>query len=377
MNTLIPIFILSLLFAHLTEKTTVGVYGRGTRQPVQNQLFFFALLCTLAIPVGLRRMFNDTGAYIDNFNESLALWELLTSGELHVLANPAFQVYSSLLHDLTGNYHVFFMIAAFFVQYSFIRTIRRYADSFVIGIGLYICLGTYVFSMAAMKQTIAMAILMLAIPNLLDRSYVKYYFLVFVAFLFHTYAIAFAILPLFNVKPWKLRTIVLLVAVYIVMENFESVIGSFLDYANEQGKDVAEYEVFDNAQINVFRVAVYAVVPLLSLVFRSYLFRGKYAPCYNILIHMSIISFSFMLLGTISGANMFGRMANYFELGMVCSLVWIVRRAFNRQSARAVMLVAAGCFLFYFYYAYKITLDFDEHYRAVTIFQFIESLFAA
>lgn len=377
MNTLIPILILSLLFAHLTEKTTIGTYGKGIRQTAQNKVFFIALLLTLALPVGLRRMYNDTGAYINGFNGSLALLELLASDELHILTNPAFKIYTAIVHDLTSNYHMYFMIPAFFVQYAFITTIRRYSDSFTLGIGLYICLGTYVFSFAAMKQTIAMAFLMLGIPKLLDKKYIQYYLLVFVAFLFHTYAIAFAVLPLFTVKPWKMQTFILLFVVFVIMQNFESIIGSFLDYANEQGKDVAEYEVFDNAQINVFRVAVYAVVPLLSLVLRPYLFQGKYDSCYNVLVHMSIISFACMLLGTISGANMFGRMANYFELGMVCSLAWVINKAFTKQSAKLITIMAAGCFLFYFYYAYKITMDFDEHYRAISIFQFFQSLFTA
>ena len=376
MNTLIPILIFGLLFAHLTEKTTLGVYGDGTRQTTQNKLFFFALLCVLAFHAGLRTTYNDTGAYIRGFNESPTVFALLNAERMHILTNPAFKVYTAIVHDLTDNYHIYFLIPAFFVQYAFISTIRRYSASFTLGIGLYICLGTYVFSLAAMKQTLAMAILMLGIPKLQDKKYLQYYLLVFVAFLFHTYAIAFAVLPLLAVKPWKAHTFILLFVVFVIMQNFESIIGSFLDYANEQGKDVAEYEVFDNAQVNIFRVAVYAVVPLLSLCLRAHLFRDEYDSCYNVLIHMSIISFSFMLLGTVNGANMFGRMANYFEFGMICSLAWIVRRAFTRESARIITIVAVGCFLFYFYYAYKITLDFDEHYRAVTIVQFVQSLFA-
>ena len=115
---------------------------------------------------------------------------------------------------------------------------------------------------------------------------------------------------------------------------------------------------------------------LSALLLRRYLFYGDYPKQYNVLINMSIISCAFMSLGTVSGANMFGRMANYFEFGMICSLAWIIRRAFTRESARIITIVAVGCFLFYFYYAYKITLDFDEHYRAVTIVQFVQSLFA-
>jgi hypothetical protein len=362
-----------LLFAHLTEKTTNGIYGEEKRQTKQNKLFFAALVCTMALPVGLRRIYNDTGAYIDNFNKSMTLLELFASGKLHLLANPAFHIYESLIHDLTDNYHIFFLIHAFFVQYSFIHTIRRYADSFTLSIGLYICIGTYVISMAAMKQTLAMAFLMLALPKILKKKYLSYYFLVFIAFLFHTYAIVFAFLPLFTVRPWKMRTFILLAVVFVVIQNFEAVIGSFLDYANEQGKTVAEYEVFNDAQINIFRVAVYGVVPLMSLLLRPYLLCTNRDSHYYLLIHMSIISFMFMLMGTINGANMFGRMANYFELGTICSMMWILNKAYNKASVRFLTFVASGCFLFYFYYAYRIALDFDQHYRAISILEFFQS----
>lgn len=376
MKTLVPILILSLLFAYLTEKTTTGEYGRGIRQSHQNKLFFIILVILLTMPVGLRRIYNDTGMYISHFQDSMTLAQLLTSGELHILNNPLFNIYTAFMRSLTDNYHIYFMISALFVQYTYVSFIRKYSSSFTLGIGLYVCLGTYVFSFAAMKQTIAMAFLMLAIPKLLDKKYLQYFLLVIVAFLFHSYAIAFAVLPLFIVKPWSIRTFILLGIVFVTMLNFEPVIGSFLEYVNESGKMLSEYEVFDNAQVNIFRVAVYGVVPLMSLVLKPYLFKDNNDRKYNLMIHMSIISFAFMLLGTINGANMFGRMANYFEFGIICSISWTINKAFEKSSARAITVVAAFCFLIYFYYAYKIAMDFDAEYRAISLWEFIQSLLA-
>lgn len=373
MKTLLPIFLLSLFFAYMTERTTSGQYMKD-RQSFSNKLFYFLLLLTLTLPVGLRRIYNDTGAYIDNFLNSESLSELLASGNLHILANPAFNIYCSVMRDLTDNYHIFLMLPAILVQYAFVSTIRRYSANFTQGIGLYFCLGSYVLTMAAMKQTIATAIVLLALPSLMDGKTWKYCLLVFLAFLFHTYSIAFLILPLFTDKPWNLRTLLFLAGILIVINNFESVINSFLEYANESGKSVAEYEVFDNAQINLFRVMVYAVVPLMALLLYPYLFRGSYPKHYNVLINMSIISCAVMSLGTINGANMFGRMGNYFEVGIICSAGWIVKRAFESRSARYIGYIATGCFLFYFYYAYAVALDFDAEYRAVSVLDFLLTL---
>lgn len=373
MKTLLPIFLASLFFAYMTERTTTGQYAKDRQDP-NNRLFFFLLLLTLTLPVGLRRIYNDTTAYMLNFYEYPPLMELILSGELHIFSNPLFEIYCSLMHTLTENYHLFFLFPAIFVQYAFASTIRRYSSNFVLGIGLYFCLGTYVLTMAAMKQTIATAIVLMALPSLLEGKLGKYYLLILVAFLFHTYSIAFVILPLFMGRPWNIRTLLFLAGILFVMNNFVQVIGSFLEFANESGKSVAEYEVFDNARINTLRVLVYAVVPLMALLLNRHLFWGYYPRQFNVLINMSIISCAVMSLGTISGANMFGRMANYFEIGIICSLTWIIDRAFERSSAKLVHVIASCCFLFYFYYAYGVAMDFDAEYRAVTVWEFFRTL---
>ncbi len=372
MKTLLPILILSLLLAYKTEQTTVpDIDGKRARQTDTNKLYYWLLMLTLALPVGLRTMYNDTGTYINGFNNSPSILSLLSSGDLHLLRNPAFAICTAFIRSFTSNYHIYFMIFAFFVQCSFVSSIRRLSKHFTLSIGLYICLGTYVFSFAAMKQTIAMAILMLAVPHLFHRRYFRYYLLVFVAFLFHTYAIAFVILPLFWAKPWKLRTFVMLGVTAFVLLNFEAVLGSIIDYANESGKNLSEYEVFNNTQVHTFRVLVYATVPLLSFLLRPFLFGEEYDMRYSLLTHMSIFSFAFMLLGTISGANMFARMAFYFEFGTICALPWIVYKAFEKQSSQFVKAVACVCFLIYFVYAYQFASAFDDHYRAISLYKFL------
>jgi hypothetical protein len=363
-----------MLFAYLTEITTVGEYG-VRKQSTQNRFFYVMLLLTLILPVGLRRIYNDTGAYINNFLEAPTLSELFASGEVHLLENPAFDIYTSLVRAFTDNYSIYFLISASFVMICYAGTIRRYVKPFYMGIGLLFCLGTYVFSIAGMKQAIAMAILLLAIPSLLEKKYVKYFVIVLIAFLFHTYAIAFLILPLFIGKPWNWRTLVFILAIIIIMVNFESVIGSFLDFADESGKAISEYEVFDNAQVNILRVLVYAVVPIMSLFFQRYLFGNPNEKYYWLFISMSVISCSIMVLGTINGANMFARMAMYFEFGIICSLSWMIRKIFVPKSAKLVSFIASVCFLGYFMYANIVATPFDYHYRAVSLWDFVVSLF--
>lgn len=375
MSKILPIIIAAMVWAYYTQRTTVGKYGVEKRQPPMNRFLFFMLVLTMALPVMLRKFYNDTGAYITSFQEAVPLTELLESDELHILKNPLFYVYESLVRSFTDNYMIFFMFPAFFVQYSYLRFIRKHSSNFVIGVGLYVLLGAYTFSIAAMKQTIAMAILLYAVELLIDRKNVAYYALVFLAFLFHTYAIAFVILPLFTLKPWTGRAFLLLLAVYFVTQNFESVLQSFLEFANESGKDLSSSEIMGTAAINPIRIAVYAVTPVMAFFLRGHLFEDEKDREHNILVNMSIITVAIMSIGLISAANMFARMGQYFEFGMICSLPWMLKKAFDKESARFVGVIAIVCFVGYFCYANLVQIYFDDHYGRHTILEFIQSLF--
>ena len=377
MSKLIPILIGAFIWAWLTERTTEGKYSTGKYQTSQNRFFFFMLVLTLALPIALRRSYNDTGAYINGFTQAQTLPELLSSGKLHILGNPAFRVYEALIRSFTDNYTIFFLFPAFFVQYSYLRFIRRHSPGFLMGVAIYIFLGTFSFSIAAMKQTTAMAILLFAVDALIEKKHLRFYLLVFLAFLFHTYAISFLVLPLFTVKPWTPRTFLLIFAVFFFMQNFNSVIEGFLEFANESGKSISSEEIIGTAAINPIRVAVYAVVPLLALIFRRRLFNAESTDLeHNLLVNMSILTVAIMSIGLVNAANMFARMGQYFEFGLICSLPWILQKVFNRRSERLMVIITIACFFGYFCYANLIQIYFDDHFGRYTLIAFIQSLFS-
>ena len=72
---------------------------------------------------------------------------------------------------------------------------------------------------------------------------------------------------------------------------------------------------------------------------------------------------------------MFARMAMYFEFGIICSLSWMIRKIFVPKSAKLVSFIASVCFLGYFMYANIVATPFDYHYRAVSLWDFVVSLF--
>ena len=90
-------------------------------------------------------------------------------------------------------------------------------------------------------------------------------------------------------------------------------------------------------RVRSFKLEIYAIVPVTSLSFRKIL-EPQMARKHYIMLHMSIVSFMFMLMASIDGANMFGRMARYFEIGIIYMFPWIITHLFTKNSQRAVKI---------------------------------------
>lgn len=375
MFKLLAVFAAAMVLAYISEINTRAIIASGRHYSAGNDWALVALIIILSLFAGLRTNYNDTANYIGSFRSASTLAAFVGKAEnLNPLKNPLFLFYQSFLRTITDNPQIFVFSLALLDQILLIRFFKRYSDNFLFSIFLYFTLGTFVFSLAAMKQITAMAVLTLCFPYLEKKQWGRYYLVVLAAMLIHTYAMAFAVLPLFRTKPWGLFTFLFIAVIGVVMVNFETAITAFMEQANDLGKTLADYEVFSDAGINIFRLGVYAVPPLISLVFRRWVLREA-SGMDHVFIHMSIISLAFMSLGTQAGANMFGRMANYFEMATICCLPKMLKKTFDERSYRFVMRVACVCYLGFFVYANAIHGNFDGEYRSVSLFKFVASLF--
>lgn len=371
MIMLMTILIIVTGLSYLSQRQTMNYVKEDGRK--QWDIYLILLVVFLILFAGLRTSYNDTGNYIKGFQNSVNITAFLADKEnLNLMHNPLFYGFQSLIRTFTNNFTVFFMICAIIVNILNVRFIKRNVEAkdFAFCMFLYVTLGTLMLSIAAQKQILAMSILTIALNYLFDKKYIKYYLIVFLAGLIHTYAWLFFFLPLFAVKPWSIRTFLMLGITLIIMYSFQGVINSLLEVADQVGKNIPMEEVFDGNRMNIFRVGVYAVVPATALLFKRRINNGIDVK-YSIFIHMSIISLMFMLMGTQDGANMFGRSGNYFELGIICSLPWLVRQLFTRQSVTIILLIATMCFTGFYLYDNQ---GFEYLYRHKPLIQFIGEL---
>ncbi len=369
MQSLLILTIGSTTMAYLSQK----YYGNGIKKNGKVRWDIFLVLLTVGAVLfsGLRTEYNDTWAYRTSFQNAEPVSVFLANPKnREILRNPLFYFLESWIREQTDNYHIFLMLFAAFDVTVLIWFIRKYSGkNFPYAILYFFCIGTYMFGMGAIKQTTAMAIICVAVDKMLQKKWVAYYLLVFIAGLMHTYAFMFLLIPFIaDKKPWGWKIFLLCGLTFVVLMTFESTISKVLEFADQAGKTVASYEVFDGKQMNVFRVGVYGIVPLFSLAAYKLIVKQMDATK-SLFIDFSVISFMFMLLASMNGANMFGRLARYFVTYGVIVLPWIIDQVIAKNSAKWIKVLAS--FLFVAFYLYDIK-DYQRY--AISIFEFLESL---
>lgn len=343
----------------------------------KTDIFCVAIIVWLTLFNGLKTYFNDTGNYVMYFRDSATTLSehFATSNETGFADNPLYYITQLFCKRLIDNYHVWFLIVASFNTVVVIKFLKRYSVNFPMTIMIYHAIGTYLMYVAAMKQCIAIGVLLIAVPYLLQHKWIRYYLLVILAILFHTHAFLFLVVPLFLTKPWNKLTYMCIATVVFAMLTYDLTLGAFMEYAQSIGANVAEIEVFDNYTISPLRAAVYAIIPLITFVFKKRLLLNTNETT-NLFVNWSILSCLILSIGLVNGANLFARMTGYFELGIALVLPWLLHRLFDVKSRMLINVIALLCFTAYFVLDLKYAKGFIESsYISITLFDFIKTLF--
>ena len=340
-------------------------------------IFMIAVIVWMTCFSFLRTSYNDTGNYIYFWRNAKNVKDFIANGGLlDLTGNPLSLFWESFAHSYISNYHIYFLLPAILSSFAVVKLLKRYSINPAFSLLIFFSVGTYVMYMAAMKQCFAMFFLLLSIPYAEEKKYARFYVLVAIAILFHTHAFMFAILPLLFSKPWGKTTWIGLAAVIFAMATYDRTLGAFMNYAQSIGALVDEGELFDGHQINFLRIVVYWVPPLLALIFRRRLFKDS-TRSENLFVNMSIVSSMILTLGLVQAANLFARMAAYFEIATAIAIPWMTRKLFTKQSERFVIICAVALYFGYFLYDFAVSKNFGSDYSAISLWQFVLELFRA
>ena len=339
-----------------------------------SDIFITVIIAWMTCFSFLRTSYNDTYNYITMFRDAPSVSEYIAEKGIGLGGNRLSYIYEAMMHELTDNYHVYFFFPACLSSYAVVKFFKRYSVNPAFSLLIFFSVGTYIMYMAALKQCFAMFFLIMSIPYLENKKYGRFYLCVLIAMTFHTHAFMFLLVPFLCGKPWGKRIWILLGAAIFAMANYDSTLGAFMSFAESIGAFVADIEVFDGPAINMLRVMVYWIPPIIALVFKKRLFRDS-TRMENLFVNLSCVSAFILTIGLVEGANLYARMAAYFEIFTALALPWMIKKLFTKPSAKIVTGSATVLYFIYFYYEFAVSKSFDTEYSAITLWQFFAGLF--
>lgn len=315
--------------------------------------WFPVLLITavLTYVAATRSNFGDTNAYISGFRKTTASLSAIPAALAAGGKDKGFSVFTILVKCLVGDRHqIYFGIIAGFCMCCVSYVYQKHSCNYMMTMFLLLASGEYAqWTHNGMRQFIAVAMIFAATDLLLNKKYVPYYAIVLFASTFH--ASALIMIPMSMIvqgKPWNSRTVLFVVAVLVAVTSVDT-LTELITNLMESTQYAGEVDQFlKTTGTNVFRVLVFCIPPMMSLVFLRYLPGTD--PFLNLSINMSIASMGTYIVSMFTSGIFIGRIPIYFSLYNYALLPAIIERTFEKRSANLVYLMVMGCYAVYYYY---------------------------
>lgn len=359
----------ALLFAWAIEKTYVrSPHSLATRN--KDRLCCFLIFAALTIFVGLRTYYNDTSAYLAGYKNSLAFLAFWDSFHAELGENPGFTITQAWLKTSGVSSQGFLLFFAAVSVGCSIYFLKTYSTNFLLSLFLFFATNAYMIAAAAVKQSAAIALSLVASTFALKRKWILFAILIFLAATFHPYVLLYALVPILMFKPWTKGTYIMLAIFVIAGFALQSLLGSIVDITSMIGDSYSE-ESFIGEGINIFRVLVANVPLFLTWMYRRSLFRDS-SKAENLMVNLAILNGAIMFVGMFGTAIYFSRMASYFTIAQCVALPWILSKLpQNRKRFYTVMMVI--CYCGFFVYANVISQSFDANFSRITLFEYFRT----
>lgn len=339
----------------------------------KNKILVISLAIVMICFSGVRVTYNDTATYVRSYNELIVSNDIFSGISWALGDNPGFQVVNVILKWFGFSSQSFLMIYSIVTIGLYVWFVYKYSRFFAMSIFILLTGGLYLFSFAAIKQCVAIAISLLGIDQGLKKNWIKFVFWILIAATFHTYALMFLIVPFIMFKPWNIRTYILILAGGLSGIAFQSLLGKVLSVTSLLGENYEASALLEGEGVNIFRLAVVWAPIILSFLVRNQI-RESEDEASNLFLNLSIVNAMFMFVARFGTAFYITRLANYFSIFQVITIPWLLR-FFTKQSQICLMIIIYIGFSGFAYYAYGINRAFDVMYTSIPLWDYIRTLF--
>ncbi len=366
MRELVILMLITIALAWCADHVTIRpLNGQKMHRQLLPAIVIFILLAGF---VGLRKWYNDTETYRYAYEAMSVFPTYWKDVRLDLGSNFGFGIINAWLKTQGVISQDFLMFWAVIVVGLYLFFLHKHAENYPLSIFLLFATGAYSFICAAIKQTAAVAICLLAVHFFLDKKYARYVFCVLLAATIHPYALMFLSVPIFTYKPWTKKTYFFIALFITVGLALQPLMGTIINITTMIGEEYT-LESFNQAGVNIFRVLVCNVPLILSFIYRKQLFADSSRE-QNLFMNLSMLNGAIMFVGLFGTANYFARLAIYFLVFQVLSLPWMVSKIQGRDR-KVIKVAMIICYIAYFYYAHAINLPFDDNFRRYTISEYL------
>lgn len=321
-----------------------------------NWVFALAALAPLVYLAATRyRHFGDTGMYWNGFLSSPSSFSEIPDYVAGIRKDKAYYFFAGIFHCILGDRPVvFFGILAMIQGLLIVRTFRKYSANFLTALFIFVASTDYLsFMHNGIRQFVAVAIIFSASRFIFEKQYIPAIIAILIASLFHQSALLMVpIVFIVQRDPWNKSTVLMLALAFlaiIYVKQFTTFLDTLLE-ETQYTNVVSDWQSWNDDGANPFRVAVYSVPMVLSLIGLQYI-REENDPVINICTNMSVITAGLYLVSMVTSGIFLGRLPIYVCLYSNCILLpWEVEHLFNKESSRFIRLAMILCFMIFYYY---------------------------
>ena len=359
----------SLALAWIIKKTYVGAPDAiATR--VKDRLCYFLIFALLAIFVGLRTYYNDTAAYISAYERAKTFPGFWDSFNPELGANPGFNITQAWLKSRGVSTQSFLLFFAAISVGASVYFLKKYSSNFMLSLFLFFATNAYTLSAAAIKQSAAIALSLVAVTFALKKKWIPFAILIFLAATFHPYVLLFALVPFLTFKPWSKLTYIMLAAFVLAGFMLESLLGTIVDITSMIGDSYSE-EALIGEGINIFRVLVANMPLFLTFIYRRSLFQNS-TKTDHLMINLAMLNGAIMFVGMFGTAIYFSRLASFFTIAQCIALPWILSKLpRDRRTFFTAAMIVGYCG--FFVYANMISQSFDANFGRITLIEYLRN----
>ncbi|WP_347052928.1 EpsG family protein [Flavobacterium olei] len=338
----------------------------------QKNIMSFILFFVFVFQAGLRwKTGTDWQVYLDNFENTIDYSSVI----INILAG--FEIgYGSfvfLIKNITDSYSVFLVIHAIVYYFLIFYATKKLSPfPFVTLLVFYVStLGV----LGSNRQLLAVAICLFSIQYVLDKKPYKFFFLIAIAFLFHSTAILFCIMYFLN-RPVKVNMVIFIIFISFIIGKTSipihvfSILGSSVGGAGES--KVSAYTELAGEVMSDHALSLVGLIRRL-LYLTLFLYTSKILQkkiiYYNLIFNGYLFGLAFYFLFSSSLIIMVNRGSLYFNV-LECLLISCQFIILKDRLERCYVLLLLFVFcIFLFYQSISAYEDLFIPYKGILINQ--------